>query len=142
MYPAPFLGLTDKEMAGFFEISESTFNLWKQKHPMFSESIWRGKAVADSKVAESLYRRAIGYSHNENRIFQFKGEPVVVPYIKHYPPDTQAAALWLRNRQPKTWRDTNEWSVVVPEKPLRTPEERYARIAELDEKIKNLEAAL
>ena len=23
------------------------------------------------------------------------------PYTAHYPPDTQAASLWLRNRQPK-----------------------------------------
>jgi hypothetical protein len=26
--------------------------------------------------------------------------PVNAPYTEHYPPDTQAASLWLRNRQP------------------------------------------
>ena len=28
-----------------------------------------------------------------------------MPYTEHYPPDTQAASLWLRNRQPRQWRD-------------------------------------
>ncbi len=28
-----------------------------------------------------------------------------MPTVKHYPPDTQAASLWLRNRQPDKWRD-------------------------------------
>ncbi|MOA55620.1 hypothetical protein D3C78_1794470 [compost metagenome] len=26
-------------------------------------------------------------------------------YVEHYPPDTPAASLWLRNRQPAKWRD-------------------------------------
>ncbi len=26
-------------------------------------------------------------------------------YIKHYPPDPAAAIFWLKNRQPKRWRD-------------------------------------
>ena len=32
-------------------------------------------------------------------------EPVFAPYTRHYPPDTQAAWRWLRNRQPTWWRD-------------------------------------
>ena len=31
--------------------------------------------------------------------------PVCASYTEHYPPDTQAASLWLRNRQPAKWRD-------------------------------------
>ena len=30
------------------------------------------------------------------------------PYVEHYPPDTAAASLWLRNRQPKLWRERSE----------------------------------
>ena len=37
------LGMTDAEMASFFDVSESTLNLWKEAHPEFSESIKRGK---------------------------------------------------------------------------------------------------
>ena len=46
-YHYSLLGATDKQMAVFFEVSESTINLWKLKHPRFSESIRRGKAEAD-----------------------------------------------------------------------------------------------
>ncbi len=49
-----------------------------------------------------------GYEHSEDKIFQYEGKPVIVPTTKRYPPDTQAASLWLRNRQPAKWRDKQE----------------------------------
>lgn len=48
---------------------------------------------------------------HEDKIFQFQGEPIVVPTIKHYPPDTTAAIFWLKNRQPHLWRDKQEVEV-------------------------------
>lgn len=94
-------------MADFFGVAESTLNLWKHEHGDFSESITRGKAVADANVAERLYRRAMGYSHEAVKIFMPAGadEPVYAQYTEHYPPDTPAASLWLRNRQSAKWRD-------------------------------------
>ena len=104
------LGMTDVEIAAFFEISEQTLNTWKREHPEFLESMNAGKAEADSSVAEKLYQRALGYSHPAVKIFmpQSASRPVYAPYTEHYPPDTQAASLWLRNRQPKKWRDKQE----------------------------------
>lgn len=99
------LGMTDAEMASFFEVDERTVNRWKDDHPEFCQSITRGKENADGDVAEKLYRRAMGYSHEAVKIFQVDGAPLIVPYTEHYPPDTQAASLWLRNRQPRKWRD-------------------------------------
>jgi hypothetical protein len=34
--------------------------------------------------------------------------PVVAKYREHYPPDTAAASLWLRNRRSDKWRDKHE----------------------------------
>jgi hypothetical protein len=104
------LGMTDAEMASFFEVNEDTINEWKRVHPEFSVSIARGKGDADGDVAEKLYRRAMGYSHDAVKIFMPAGasEPVYAPYVEHYPPDTQAASLWLRNRQPAKWRDKQD----------------------------------
>lgn len=99
------LGATDKEMADFFGVSEQTVNSWKQQHPEFFESLKRGKALADANVAERLYQRAMGYSHEAVKIMQYEGSPVVVPYTEHYPPDTTAAIFWLKNRRPDVWRD-------------------------------------
>jgi len=104
------LGATDEDIAGFFKVGEATVQRWKERHPEFRASILEGREVADANVAERLYMRALGYSHEAVKIFMPAGaeEPVYAPYTEHYPPDTQAASLWLRNRQPRRWRDKQE----------------------------------
>lgn len=102
------LGATDKEIADFFEVVESTINLWKIEHPEFSESIKKGKVIADVTVADSLFKRANGYSHADVDIKMYEGEIIETKLIKHYPPDTAAAIFWLKNRQKKKWRDKIE----------------------------------
>lgn len=100
------LGATDREAAGFFEVSESTLNLWKLAHPEFSESLKVGKGAADARVEQSLYRRALGYSHDATKIaINATGEVTTVPFTEIYPPDTTAAIFWLKNRRPDQWRD-------------------------------------
>ena len=101
-------GCTDKELAEFFGVEEKTINNWKQAHPEFLQSLKDGKAKADSQVERSLFERATGYSHPEDKIFQYEGVPVVVPTVKHYPPDTTAAIFWLKNRRPEQWREKIE----------------------------------
>lgn len=105
-YKLCLLGSTDKDMADFFEVCEDTINNWKHAHPEFFESIKKGKDLADATVAESLYKRANGYEHKEDKIFNDNGQPLIVPTIKRYPPDTTAAIFWLKNRQRKNWRDS------------------------------------
>ena len=107
------LGSTDKDIAGFFEVDESTINRWKIEYPEFCESIKRGKISADANVASRLYKRAIGYEHDEDKIFNNNGAPLIVPTIKHVQPDTTAAIFWLKNRQPARWRDKQEVDVTV-----------------------------
>ena len=99
-------GFTDGEVAEIIGVTEQTINNWKKKHPDFFESIIDWKLKADERVEKALYERAIGYEHEEDKIFNDQGTPLIVPTIKHYPPDTQAASLWLRNRKPDKWRDT------------------------------------
>lgn len=105
------LGARDKDLADFFEVDEATIYRWKDKYPDFCEALKRGKDEADSEVAQKLFHRALGYEHKEDKIFQFQGEPIIVPTIKHYPPDTTAAIFWLKNRQPHLWRDKQEVEV-------------------------------
>ncbi|NMX39371.1 terminase [Pseudomonas veronii] len=99
------LGATDAEMANFFSVAISTINLWKIKHPEFSESLNLGKEVADKRVVEALYQRAMGFSHEDTDIRVVDGAIMETPMIKHYPPDTTAAIFWLKNRRPDEWRD-------------------------------------
>ena len=99
------LGATDREMADFFEVSEQTFYTWKHEHPEFLEALRKGKEEADANVASRLYARAIGYEHDDVHISNYQGQVTQTPIRKHYPPDTAAAIIWLKNRQPKRWRD-------------------------------------
>ena len=103
------LGATDKELADFFEVSESTINLWKTAHLDFSESLKRGKAIADAEVADRLFQRATGYSHPAVKFATFEGSITDQrEYIEHYAPDTTACIFWLKNRRPDLWRDKQE----------------------------------
>lgn len=101
-------GWTDLEMARFFEVDQATWYRWKAADEAFCEALKEWKAEADAQIERSLYERAKGYSHPEDKIFVDKGEPVIVPTTKHYPPDTTAMIFWLKNRQPERWRDKQE----------------------------------
>lgn len=99
------LGATDREVAQFFKVAESTLNLWKHTHPEFSESLKVGKSSADERVEQSLYRRAVGYTYDSEKVFQFQGDIVRAETTEHVPPDTTAGIFWLKNRKPEEWRD-------------------------------------
>jgi hypothetical protein len=104
-YQQCLCGATDADLADFFEVSEKTINAWKKQHPHFGEALKKGKDLADGKVANALYLRAIGYTHPEEKIFCSDGEIVRAETIRQYPPDTPAAIFWLKNRQKARWRD-------------------------------------
>lgn len=102
------LGATDAQLAGYFKVDVSTLDLWKKAHPEFIESIEAGRDKADALIAKALYHRAKGYSHEEDDIRVVSGQIEITPTVKHYPPDTAAASLWLRNRQMHRWKDKVE----------------------------------
>lgn len=137
VYKLSLLGAIDKEIADFFDVTEQTINNWKKAHSSFFESMKKGKTIADANVAESLYRRACGYDHDEDKIFQYEGEAIVVPTKKHYAPDTAAAFIWLKNRTAKlqnSWKDRSE-IIQKTETDLSDWTDE-----ELDEEIKKLES--
>lgn len=101
-------GWTDAEMCEFFGVDISTWTRWKQKDEKFRTVLKDWKAEADARVERSLYERACGYSHPEDKIFQYEGSVIVEPTVKHYPPDTTACIFWLKNRKREEWRDKVE----------------------------------
>lgn len=121
------LGATDVQMADFFGISIQTLHNWKDTIPEFVEAITRGKVIADAEVASSLYNRALGYKHKAVKIMVVDKEVRHEEYVEHYPPDTQAASLWLRNRQPALWRDKTEVGVTDKDGNDVLPPEEVAR---------------
>ena len=135
-YKLCLLGATDDRMADFFGVSKQTINAWKGEFPKFLDSITQGKEKADAEIAESLFHRAKGYSHPDTHVSNFQGQVTLTPLVKYYPPDTPAASLWLRNRQPKLWRDKVEQEISGPDGgPIKTessvtytPAEAYQRL--------------
>lgn len=101
-------GLIDTEIADIVGISDKTLYNYENNFPEFLQAIQRGKDIADAQVVKSLYQRACGYSHPEDKIFCHEGQPVIVPTIKHYAPDTAACFIWLKNRRKEEWKDRRE----------------------------------
>ena len=135
------LGATGAEMADALNINVSTLSDWMHKHPELSRAIESGKTQADAEIAEGLYNRARGDTHEAVKIFMPAGAdaPVYAPYVEHYPPDTNAASLWLRNRQPDRWRDRQEVKVsgsVTHRLAQMSPEERAQDALDLAERVR------
>lgn len=120
-YKLCLLGSTDKQMADFFGVAESTINKWKLDHPEFSESIKKGKEIADMEIANSLFERAKGAKVKKKQAIKLKrveynmGRRVleeerieIVDVEEELPPDTTSAIFWLKNRNPDQWRDKQQ----------------------------------
>lgn len=101
-------GLTDEEIARFFDVHTATIYRWQAKYPEFCEALKVGKAPADDRVERSLYHKATGYTFNSEKVFNYQGEIVRTPVVEHVPPDTTAAIFWLKNRRKDIWRDKQD----------------------------------
>ncbi len=99
------LGATDKDLADFFEVDERTINDWKEAHPEFLQSLKEAKSDLDAQVEQSLFRRAQGFI-KAKEIYNPEG---IKEWIQEeVPPDPTSMIFWLKNRQPKRWRDKQE----------------------------------
>ena len=67
----------------------------------------------------------------ETHVSNYQGDVTLTDLHRHYPPDTQAARMWLKNRQPELWKD----KVEIEEKPTIALVDREAM-------RKKIEAAL
>lgn len=108
-YRLCLLGLTDAQLATYFEVSDATVDNWKAEHKEFLGAVKRGKVIADAKVAEGLFKRAKGFTKKGlEKVFMFQGEIVRADINEYYPPDPGAALNWLKNRQRELWRDKQD----------------------------------
>jgi len=96
-------GWTDSQVAEYFKISTRSIDRWKLKYPEFCLALLGTKASVDWLVKHSIFHKAVGYSHAEEKHFVWEGQVITVNTTKHFPPDVPAANLWLRNRDPN-WK--------------------------------------
>jgi len=100
-------GLTEADISHNIGISTQTLWDWKKKHPDIFDALKKGKEVADVRVENALYKRAIGYDTVEEKTI-IGADGVVsqtIKQVKHIAPDTTAQIFWLKNRRPELWRD-------------------------------------
>lgn len=124
------LGATDKDIGAFFGVSDRTIRTWKTTYADFSKALTVGKKVADDQVERSLYTRALGYSHESQKIFNNNGVPLVVDFVEHYPPDTTACIFWLKNRRRDEWRDKHDIDVSATSELAEFLKESRERVKE------------
>jgi hypothetical protein len=107
-------GKTEIEISKEIGVCRKTLNNWKGEHADLLKAVHEARLIPDQLVEVSLFQRALGYSHPEEKIIQTRdGGLETVTVTKHHPPDTTAAIFWLRNRQKKRWSEKNESDVTV-----------------------------
>jgi hypothetical protein len=127
------LGATDKEIAEFFEVAESTIYLWKVEHKDFSEAITRGKMVADMEVAASLYKTAVGFHYKEKTTGVNDMGSFINESRRYATPDFRAIRFWLMNRQKDKWRDKVEQDITSNGQSINKPmsDEQFNKIVNM-----------
>lgn len=96
------LGATDEQIGVALGMSISTVVKYK-RHDRFLRAVEQSEKFAKARVRRAIYKRALGYTHQEENIFCYKGEIVRAQTIKHYAPDMGAADMWMRNKD-ETWK--------------------------------------
>lgn len=118
------LGVTNEQLAKFFNVGVTSIDRWIVEHEEFRCALKEGREDADAKVAQSLYRKAIGgYKVHKLEAFVDKfGEEHTIETWTIAQPDTTSCIFWLKNRQPGRWRDKVEQEITGPEgKELQAP---------------------
>ena len=103
-------GLTDEQIASNMSIHRDTLLKWRKRFPNLEEIMRKSKAVVDQQVENALFKRALGYTwEEETRERTSGGEMVLVKTVtRHVPPDVTAQIFWLKNRKPEEWRDKRD----------------------------------
>lgn len=119
-------GMIEVDMAKQLGISEATFSNYKNRYPELLKLLQETKAVADGKVKNALFERAIGGIRHVRKIFKCKTvvyDPDTGKKIReveelqsaleeiYIPPETAAICFWLKNRCSSEWRDKQEIEV-------------------------------
>lgn len=92
-------------IADFYLTTKEIVFGWIEQSPELNTAIANARIMADSEVANSLFRKATGFTIKEQKVFISDGTPITVEVDKYFPPDTLAAKYWLNNRQPELWKE-------------------------------------
>ena len=116
VYKLALGGFTNAQIADFLGLTTRTIEYWiSNKKPGFYEALRAGKMEADMKIAEALYRKALGYRYKETLTITNKEDVVIRKEVveKQQAPDTFACLKWLQIRQRENWTDVSKSEVNI-----------------------------
>ena len=106
-------GATVSELAQMFGVQNATIWKWRQTHEEFDNAFPEFGSRYDERVERALAERAVGYSYNATKFFNYQGTIVSQEYIEHVPPDLTAIKMWLSARKPDKWRVKDEVEITA-----------------------------
>jgi len=98
-------GLTYNEMASVLGFSVTHLKTILEDRPELWEQVEEAMHAPNFKVEQALFKRALGYQVKE--ITKEDGRPIKI-VVKEVAPDVIACIFWLKNREPRKWRDIIE----------------------------------
>ncbi len=102
-------------------IARSTHYKWMNEDPEYKKEVEIINEEAIDYAEGKLMALIKGYSHKEDKIFQYEGSPVVVPTVKHYPPDTTAVIYFLKNMGRKRgWNEKDISELINTDEPVES----------------------
>lgn len=101
------LGLSLEQIAGAIGVTDDIITKWALNNEDVMGHLTEGRDMADGRVARSLWERATGCKvlEEEHILDPKTGQVHKLTKVKEFPPDAGACMQWLKNRQPKLWRD-------------------------------------
>lgn len=82
-------------------VGRSSYYEYYNNDPEFKKEVDELSDRALDFVESKLFERIKGYEHNEDKVFNNNGTPLVVPVIKHYPPDPTSMIFYLKTKGKK-----------------------------------------
>jgi len=104
------LGATNEVLAEAFGVAVKTITAWRERHPDFDAAIRNARFQADTLAAQSLFKRAIGFTISKEVVMKCKdadgNERLEKEVISvEIPPSESACKAWLGQRRPSQWGD-------------------------------------
>lgn len=102
-------GMTNERVAAMMGISRQTLSEWCNRFEEIRVALDRGKEVADYKIENSLFDRAMGCHVTEAEVVEHpNGSTTKRTRQRYIPGDVTAMIFWLKNRKPEDWRDKKD----------------------------------
>jgi hypothetical protein len=107
-------GAPQSALAEHIGVTPETISHWIGRFPEFARAIQSTRDAVDRKVEKTLFQRAMGWKHKGIKVIKTSDDQIIDhPIVEKFPPDVEAARLWLMNRQPERWRRSGNEGTTV-----------------------------